>query len=170
MEFTIKNVLQEDEKILWQGKPSEKRYKCSIYLWTAYLSVMFPFLGMASIQAGFLVFFITTLVLFIVGIFLCVIFLIPNMKKAYGNMLYVLTDKRIISQHGIFAPNYKSVEYHMITDISVRVGFINSKYKTGDIILMSNARMVDKLRGLDNPYEIFNMTKNICEENRKTSK
>jgi hypothetical protein len=55
----------------------------------------------------------------------------------------------------------------MITDMSVQIGYINSKYNTGTITLKSNARVLDSLGYLDNPYEVYKIIQKICDDNRK---
>ena len=166
MEITINNILENGEKILWQGKPNYKRHMRTMYYWTLYIAtLLLPSFSLPFLAASYNVFLIALVITAVIVIVICV-WMITAAKKANGNQLYVFTDKRIVIQSGTYAITYKSVEYSMIFDISVRVGVIDRKYNTGVIMLMGNARQISSLTFMDNPYEVFKTIKKICEEHR----
>ena len=165
MEFTIKNILEDDERILWQGKPNYKRYMYTTYLAYVCVAPLLFVISLYFLMVSVLAFLISCSVILLLVVFIGFIFG-HFAKKGCQNMLYAFTNKRIISQHGIVAPNYKSIDYSKISDISLQIGYINNKYNTGTIILMSNARLLNSLSYLDNPYDAFKTIKKICEDNR----
>ena len=162
MEFSINSILDDNEKIIWQGKPNYKRtmrtiYYLMIYIVALVLCVSLPFIGMSLVW-----FFI---IFAVCGTAISVYMPIAG-KNSIKNKLYVFTDKRIIVQSGVHSIIHNSIDYSMIFDISVRIGVIDKRYGTGDIMLRGNVRQVGILTHIDKPYDIFKMIKKICDDKR----
>lgn len=168
--MTLENILEDNEKVLWEGKANYKKHMAKMYaIWfMTFAMVLLPassmLIGAKDSSAKIKI----VVLIMVIGVLTYVPLVRIMGKKSYNNILYAFTDKRIIIQHGFFAPSYASVEYGMISNINVHVGYLDKKYSTGSISLMSNARVAARLDDIETPYEVFKLVKKIHEE-QKTS-
>lgn len=168
---TIETVLNDDEEILWRGKPLRKSF---------ILSSVFKMLPIAIIWAGIDVSFIVCAILFmelewwfylIFGVFF-LIHLLPvwmyifNLVSAFRRLKieeYAFTDKRIIIKRGFLAANIISIYYSSITSINLRIGLIEKMCKVGDIYIVSTNGKV-MIEDITNPYYIYSELQRIAND------
>ncbi len=160
----IKDMLDENEQILWQGKP-----KKSAYILNSVLS-MLPFAIIWLIFDGVFIGLMIGFGIFakmppiaVVGI--CVFFafhLIPvwfwiaNVVKAsrgYKNLEYAFTNKRIIVKSGIIGIDFRNIYYQEIDSVNLKVGIVDKILKVGDIYVKSNVSS-QVLFDITDPYFI----------------
>jgi len=190
----MKNILKKDEKILWEGKPQAKSYFAN--------RLIAPFIGITILLFVFALPFIISLfidefvprnialiIVCLCGGVLLVSFIIAWLltTTAYKNLHYAITNKRAIIQHGIFAYEYRSIDYTIMNDLSVKIGLINKLYNTGTVVLLNereffgghdanglgldihSSQKIDKTNSfiaIENPYEVFNKLKEVSQNIR----
>lgn len=153
---------ENDETILWRGKPKKSAYILNEIL------KMFP---IALIWILFDGFFITMFFVNADGfppsmfIFLIIFFLIHlapvwiwlsrvlTASRRHKNLEYAFTDKRIIIKSGIIGIDFKSIYYSDIVNVNLKVGIIDRMLHVGDIYINSHAG-ADVLFDIENPYFI----------------
>jgi len=115
----ISQILEANEKIIWDGKP-----KYSAYMFSAILGCL--------LVALFLILFLGVITGAILGVLaFAILFSLANLS--YKFIHYALTDKRAVLQSGIFGRSFKSVKYDEIKNASVSKGFFNWIFGTGNI-------------------------------------
>jgi hypothetical protein len=120
----IPQILEQKEKIIWEGKPKYAPYITSVIL-SGLLIGLF-----AGIWLG--QYFKTIILGVIMGIiFLAGSIIIGQLK--YNFTHYALSNRRAIYQSGIFGRNFKSINYDEIKNASVYKGFFNWIFGTGTI-------------------------------------
>ena len=161
---SIEDVLNSDEKVLWQGKPNPKSY-----VWAAVVK-MLPIALVWLLVDGFIITVITigmikgsmptSILGFVIPFFLIhlapVWIWIVNTVKAFRevkNLEYAITDKRIIIRSGMIGIDFKFINYTEIDSINVKVGFIDRIFKVGDIYINSSVNS-GVLWDVSNPYGI----------------
>ena len=169
MTANINNILDSNEKIIWQGKPK----------YTAFILKSIP-------VAVFGLFWCTFLIPFYWGLFtgkfpiFAWVVLGPHTfiglgmltaplwaSLAYPYIEYAITSKRIIIKSGFFARNFSTVDYATLTDVSVDIGFIGRITNTGNINFISGMGIFTEKTGkssiaaIENPYDVFKLLKQI---------
>ena len=168
---SIEKMMNEDETILWRGRPFKKSF---------ILSSILKFLPIVIIWVGIDVSLIVCIILFmelewwlllIIGFFLLIHlmplwFYIANIITCFRRLKieeYAFTDKRIILKTGLLAPNIVSINYASITSLNLRIGIIEKICKVGDIyIVYTNGKIV--LEDIVNPYYIYGELQRIAND------
>ena len=152
-DFKLMHMVQEGEKVLWQGKPDKR---CFV------LECIFnPFLPIAFIwfliDATFIFFFLTASTVNINGQkadanealqFIIPFFAIHMMPvwiyiagvirsiRRYSSAEYILTDKALYISRG----TSRRITYDQISDIQIRQGFFDRMLNVGDVIIEKSAQ------------------------------
>lgn len=168
---SIEKMMNEDETILWRGRPFKKSF---------ILSSILKFLPIVIIWVGIDVSLIVCMILFmelewwlllIIGFFLLIHLMplwlyIANIITCFRRLKieeYAFTDKRIILKTGLLAPNIVSINYASITSLNLRIGIIEKICKVGDIyIVYTNGKIV--LEDIVNPYYIYGELQRIAND------
>lgn len=168
----IEDSLEEDEKILWQGKPLRKSFLLNSFI------KLLPF---AIIWLGVDVFFIVMLCSFTseiptpLIIFLCFFFLIHllpvwiwiynviSASKRQKIEEYAFTNKRILVKQGFIGSTIISVFYSSIDSVNLKVGVIEKICHVGDIYIVSkNQKIV--LEDINDPLFITQKLQAIAND------
>lgn len=168
----IEDSLEEDEKILWQGKPLRKSFLLNSFI------KLLPF---AIIWLGVDVFFIVMLCSFTSEIptplivFLCFFFLIHllpvwiwiynviSASKRQKIEEYAFTNKRILVKQGFIGSAIISVFYSSIDSVNLKVGIIEKICHVGDIYIVSkNQKIV--LEDINDPLFITQKLQAIAND------
>jgi len=116
----IHAILQNREKVLWEGKPKYAAYMIPIvFIALIVLAVSIVFIG-ASLLLG------------LIGIVIAVIIIVFG-HLSHERIHYAITNKRVIFQSGIIGRDFKSVDYDKMQNVSVRVGLIGLMLKVGTV-------------------------------------
>lgn len=159
---SVKDILEPDEQLLWEGKPKRQAFLLNSFF------KMFPIAIIWLIfDVGFIVAFVSvsgSLSPFIL-IFLIVFFgfhLFPvwmwisnvlTANRQHKNLEYAFTNKRIIVKSGIIGIDFKNIYYSEISSVNLKVGIIDRIMKVGDIYIKS-LESATVLYDLENPYFI----------------
>jgi membrane protein YdbS with pleckstrin-like domain len=177
----IDKVLNQDEKILWEGKPNFWPFYMSGViggmsfgaLWMVFL---IPFIvpALTSLKSGGTFFGLAFFAMphFWIGIFL--LFGTPIVRYLqYLNIYYAITDKRVILQKGIIGRDFEIADYDQITNAQVVVGFFDKIFgdNSGSIDIATAGTFITTkngvsakpyvMRNISNPYELFKYFKKL---------
>ena len=128
MEEKFKNVLQENEQILWVGNVNKKAYvlknalSASGFSLFASIFLMFPAFAMQVYELLIVAIGVPVLV-FLISLF----FLIRNAKNTY----FCITDQRIIKRSGVFNNDYISYSLKNVSTVSINASIFDSKENKG---------------------------------------
>ena len=158
----VNDVLVEGETIIWQGKP-----KKSAYIFNK-LFFMFPIaLIWLILDGSILVTFLfsgqaSKMIWFVIPFF--ALHLMPvwiwlgnalTANKNWQNTRYAVTDRRIIIESGFISMNYQSVYYKEITNVNLKVSFIDKLLKVGDIYFTTKTGANQAFLDIENAHMIY---------------
>lgn len=171
----IEEILMPNEQILWSGKPKKNAFVINQSI------VMMPFaLIWLLIDGGFIAAIIATGEFLAISWFIIPFFalhLLPvwiwlsNVLTAgarWKNTEYAITDKRIIIRGGLVGYDIKSIYYTEISNVSLRVGFVDKMLGVGDVHILenniiSNGKNVvlPAILDVENPEDVFKKLQKI---------
>lgn len=178
----LEKVLNQDEKIFWEGAPSFWPFifggsivtTCFGLMWMAFL---IPFIGMSMFDVffgshifGFAIFLMPH---FWIG--LALVFGIPIYQYlVFKYTYYAITDKRVIIQTGLIGRDFEIIDFDQVTNAEVNVGIFDKMFGGGNTgsILLSTAGSIaytkqgavqkpSTLRSILNPYDVFKFIKKV---------
>ena len=169
----IDKVLDENEKIFWEGKPKFWPFFLGGFAF-ALFGLFFLAMGglfiLGGIASGNYLFLL--LPHFWVGV--AFVFGIPIYKAlVYKYTYYAITNKRVILQKGLIGRDFEIVDFDQITNAEVNVGFLDKLFGRGSgSILISTAGTftytrsgpIQKpytIRNIENPYRVFKFFKKV---------
>ena len=185
----LKRILDSDELILKSYYPRKKRAfilsLISLFpsLFVISIFVLIGVLGLTGVikmtneNTGEIDNSGAVIMLIFAGVF--VFFILLGFVKtvlSYRKLLYVVTNKRIIIQHGFIGTDFKSLNLDAISGVDVRVDFLDKVIKpnTGTIIFSSPSIAVSSQNGkinqsftfkfVDNPYDVYREIKEIISQ------
>ena len=166
----FESVKDENEKILWTGKP-----KFIPFIFTGILGGIFSIIFVAiwlfttrewentgAINSPSY-FWLFGLIPILVGLFTFL-----NKVFSFSNTSYSYSDKRIMMRSGFIGTDFKTIDYDKISDIEVTVNIIEKIYNVGTIKFFSGrtqtdegntTNLFDSWSAIENPYEVFKMVK-----------
>lgn len=160
----LKDVLYEGETVLWQGKPDR-----FCYLWRS-VGKLLPF---AVIWLAFDGFFIGTMlsqadelpremwwfmIVFFVFHLLPVWKFVGSLIKRrleHKNVVYAITDKRIIARNGLVGLDFDNVTYTDIANVRVDVSVLERIRKVGSVFVVTSSGASLCLLSVEEPYEVY---------------
>lgn len=141
----IKKQLEDDEEILWKGMPEKSPYVIGAFsdlrgflVYTIFTSVIFGFIvfadsvdnsGSGSRMAGLLFFYLFMMSPVIYSLIKTIFFV----NKAYNQIYYVITDRRLLLRNGINKIYYSSVYFKDIVDCHMSVSLPDRNAQTATI-------------------------------------
>ena len=170
---TIDDLINDDEQILWRGKPKKSAFIWSkifnflpfVILWVLFDSMfIFGFIATGAINQLDAIFIIFLVVFFAIHLAPLWIWLSNVITAAiqHKNIEYVFTNKRIIIRSGIII-DVKNIYYMDIISVNIRVGLIDRILKVGDIYITGKSEKA-VLWDIENPYKVFNMLQKIVND------
>ena len=76
-------------------------------------------------------------------------------NKNWQNTRYAVTDRRIIIESGFISMNYQSVYYKEITNVNLKVSFIDKLLKVGDIYFTTKTGANQAFLDIENAHMIY---------------
>lgn len=161
---TVDDVINDDEKILWRGKPNPKSYVLSAMLkmlpialiWLVFDGMFIYFFskGMADghISLTMLAIIIPFFLLHLTPVWIWIGHTIKAVNEV-KNIEYAVTDRRIIVRTGVVGIDFKFINYTEIDSVNIRVGLIDRLFKVGDIYVNASVNSA-VLWDVGNPYQI----------------
>jgi uncharacterized membrane protein YdbT with pleckstrin-like domain len=178
----LDKVLDEKEKVLWEGKPKFWPFILGGSIVTTIIGLflmlfMIPFIGFAvydiiwgSHILGFGIFLIPHFwigIILVIGIPLYQVFV-------YKHVYYAITNKRVLLQKGLVGRDFEMTDFDQITNAEVNVGVFDKLFggSSGSILISTagsftygrHGQQISKpysLRNIENPYEVFKFFKKI---------
>lgn len=168
----IDKIINTNERIIWEGTPNVKvrRFANIILFGFLFLGLLFSSLSITSESKNYIDWFLTFFTGFII---LCILYWLSSMYDK--NILYVITDKRVIIQSGLIGLDYTTVDFDKIQSMSVNVGVVDKllKENTGSINIYSGTLVSGKhgvysvphsLNIIDDPYTVFEKLKKVSHD------
>lgn len=177
----LDKVLDENEKVFWEGKPKFWPFLLGGSIFTMifglfWMLFLIPFVGFAifDIISGshILGFGIFLLPHFWIGFFL--VFGIPIYQiLVYKHVYYAITNKRVLFQKGLIGRDFEIVDFDQITNAEVNVGLFDKLFggNSGSILISTAGSAAHErrdlvlkpytLRNIKNPYNVFKFFKKV---------
>lgn len=176
-------VLDDNEKVLWEGKPKFWPFLLGNSILSFVFGVFFmlffiPFIIIALIsafQGSYLGLSVFLLPHFWIGTIL--VFGIPIYQfLVYKHVHYAITNKRVLFQKGLIGRDFEMVDFDQMTNVEVNVGIIDILFggRSGSILVStagsftySRNRTIKKpyiIRSVSNPYEVFKFFKKVSHD------
>ncbi len=161
---SVEDVLNDDEKVLWRGKPNAKSYVLAAMLKMLPIAIIWLIfdgafivgisIGMShgQIPLSLLGFIIPFFLLHLMPVWMWIINTVKAFKEV-KNIEYAITDRRVIIRSGVIGIDFKFVNYTEIDSVNIKVGFIDKIFKVGDIYINSSVNSA-VLWDVSNPYKI----------------
>ncbi len=161
---SVEDVLNDDEKVLWRGKPNAKSYVLAAMLKMLPIAIIWLIfdgafivgisIGMShgQIPLSLLGFIIPFFLLHLMPVWMWIFNTVKAFKEV-KNLEYAITDRRVIIRSGVIGIDFKFVNYTEIDSVNIKVGFIDRIFKVGDIYINSSVNSA-VLWDVSNPYKI----------------
>lgn len=170
----IDKILEDKEKVFWQGKPKFWPFFLSGF-GTAIFGLIFLIAGGVFVIQGiargnYLFLFLPH---FWIGVGF--VFGIPIYKAlVYKHTYYAITNKRVLIQKGLIGRDFEMLDFDQITNAEVRVGLLDIIFgrRSGSILLSTAGSFTYTRRGqaiqkpytlshIPDPYEVFKFFKKV---------
>ncbi|MBR4671628.1 MAG: PH domain-containing protein [Bacilli bacterium] len=178
MNNDLKQMITNNEKIMWEGRPNKKCYIFeSIFnplmpfalIWAI---IDFAFIGFsftAQNQDGMLLFIIPFFALHLMpvwlylgGVLLC--------RKKYKNTYYIVTDKAIYISQGVITKRIQTKPFAEMSHIDLHRGIFDQMFNVGDIVCTSNQHSINgtvdiiNIESVSNYTDVFNIIKKLQQD------
>lgn len=179
MENELKQLVGQNEKIMYEGRPNKK---CFIFE-----SIFNPLLPFAIIWALFDVFMIGGAFSSGAGddgwgIFIIVFMLFHLMPvwiylggvllsyRKYRNTYYIVTDSAVYVSSGMFSKRFDTKPFQEMSRVNLHRGVFDQAFGVGDVIITSN-QLTDrgvaasmKIDSISNYTEVYNLIKKLQKD------
>ena len=177
MEEELKRLVDSNEKILYEGRPSKK---CFIFE-----SIINPLLPVAIIwgiidfgvlggtlvfgESGMLFFLIPFMLLHLMPVWIYLAGAILSFRK-YRNTYYIVTDHAIYVSGGIFSKTYNQKPFAELSHVNLHRGIFDQMFNVGDVITTSsdfnqnNGPDVISINSIENYTEVYNLVKKLQKD------
>lgn len=161
-ELNLKDVILEDENIIWEGKPKKSAFvinKCLIMfplamLWLAFDSAfIYGFTQTEDMPAISIIFMIGFFALHLMPVWIW-LGNVLTANKRWKNTRYVVTNKRILIQSGFVGIDFKTLYYKDIHNVKLSVGVIDKSLHVGDIHFICDEGS-DSFIDIEGVYELY---------------
>ena len=136
----IDRSLDDNEKILWRGKPVKKAFILpalgSVPFGLFFLAFFAFWLWGASSTGAPSFFFAFGALFALVGIGITFGPALWQFLR-YRNTEYVITDRRVITQSGVVGLDTRFVDFEKIQEIYVKIGLFDRLFGTGSVYVMT---------------------------------
>lgn len=158
--ITIDEVLSSDEKIYWRGKPNKKSYILSnltrwVLFGTLWLTADLFFISIlitsgAAMGAAETVFLVIFFAFHMTPVWFMIARILMVVKEA-DNLEYAVTNKRVLVRSGVIGIDFKSMYFSDISNVSVKVGFVDRMFQVGDVYVNNDIESIF-LFDISDPY------------------
>lgn len=163
------SVKDENEEILWTGKPVFIPYILT-GVFAAIVILGFGVIWLLTARSFAKDFGGSNNFFWLVGFIPVAQGLYVFLKRAFSfsNTAYAYSNKRVMMRTGFIGTDFKAIDYDKISDIEVTVNIVERMYNVGTIRFFSGrtqtndgniTRLYDSWNAIKNPYEVFKMLK-----------
>jgi len=189
MNPNINNILESNEKVVWQGIINRKVLITTLII---FLAVTFIIGGIVAAQQTINYTFneqpkqisgsIAGIAIILIGLLISLFSFFSDIVKNYA-----VTQKRIIIKSGLIGTDFKSIYFDQIKNIIVDVGLIGKIFSVGSIKIdigktetystggnhnapsqVRTRTMYDVLKYIDNPYEVYKYLQKTLEGRKES--
>lgn len=157
---SIDAIIDEDEQVLWRGKPKKSAYIMNSVIKMLPVALIFlafdgVFIGMIfsngeHIPTMFKVIFCVFLAFHLIPVWIWVANVVTASRR-HKNTEYAFTNKRIIVRSGVIGIDFKNIYYADIASVNLKVGIVDKMLKVGDIYINGKSGAAVIL-DVENPY------------------
>ncbi len=165
MDTQIQHILEENEEVIWNGKPDLKSIMFASFIFSLLILIL-----------AFIMFFnIEPLAThkntnmganpkrtftIISGILIFISVLIPFIGYLFYKVTdYVVTNKRLILKSGFIGADMRSIYYDQVRSAFVNVGLVGKLFGTGTILIDTGRITQSRKRGSKTAYDRFRYIK-----------
>ena len=167
MKMNIQELIGENEKIIWEGTPDEVCYTWSsiipmipfAILWLMFDTFFIVTIFSTEIGGGFLWFAIPFFILHLMPVWATIGRFAKN-KLEHKNVVYAITDKRVIMRDGIIGIDFKSIDFAEIDHVQVNVNILERIRNVGTVICKVDGQNYNVF-AIKDPYEVFKKLQKI---------
>ena len=177
MENDLKQLVGNNEKIMYEGRPNKK-----CFLFESIFNPLLPFaLIWAIIDFGiigtvfgqddgeFLGFMIPFFLLHLMPVWLYLGGVLLSFRK-YRNTYYIVTDSSVYVSGGVFSKTFDTKPFQEMSRVNLHRGIFDQAFGVGDVIITSNqfnsngvtASM--KINSISNYTEVYNLIKKLQKD------
>lgn len=168
----IDKIINSNEKIIWEGTPNEKVSNNGNLIFFVFIfTIVFIVSLLYLFDTGDL--FTAFLIILVSLIFFALLYWISIVYNK--NILYVITDKRVIIQTGLIGLDFSIIDFDKIQSMEVKVGLADKLFNenTGSIYIFSGMFVTNKygthavphsLYLIDDPYTVFEKLKKVSHD------
>mgnify|MGYP003298229842 CR=1 FL=1 len=173
--FSLNDILDQDETILWQGKPQKFSYTINSIkplllfgiIWLLFDGAMILFMTFSGAFSEMPLEVMIVLIVFFAVHLLPVWMLVSKIikvSKEASSLLYIITDKRLIIKKGE-GLEYSSINYKDSSEVQVKISGIFKKVGT---ISIENAFYdgIFQFEYIQKPVEIYRIIKKQMEKEK----
>lgn len=179
MENELKQLVGENEKIMYEGKPNKK-----CFLFESIFNPLLPFailwalfdtfmIGSAFSQGVgddgfgiviliFMLFHLMPVWIYLGGVLLSV--------RRYKNTYYIVTDSAVYVSSGMFSKKYDTKPFQEMSRVNLHRGIFDQAFGVGDVVITTNqfthngAVASMKIDSISNYTEVYNLVKKLQKD------
>ncbi len=184
MEKEVSMVLEDDEKVLWEGKPDLKAAVIKSFLGVILVLVIAAFFlyptptsctingqerppeDCVSFTSNF------GILLFILAV------VMPIFAYFYAKVTqYVVSNKRLLIKSGFIGADIRSIYYDQIRSVFVNVDLIGKILNTGSVLIdtgritqtdKGSKTVYDRFNNIKNPYEVYKIIQSVLSDRKES--
>lgn len=177
MENDLKQLVGNNEKIMYEGRPNKK-----CFLFESIFNPLLPFaLIWAIIDFGiigtvfgqddgeFLGFMIPFFLLHLMPVWLYLGGVLLSFRK-YRNTYYIVTDSSVYVSGGVFSKTFDTKPFQEMSRVNLHRGIFDQAFGVGDVIITSNQFSSNgvtasmKINSISNYTEVYNLIKKLQKD------
>ena len=178
MENDLKRLVNEGEKILYEGKPNKK-----CFIFESIFNPLMPFAILWGIidfgilsgtiffseDKGVLLFIIPFMLLHLMPVWIYLAGILLTLKK-YKNTYYIVTDTGIYVSGGAFSKTYKHKPFAELSHVDLHRGIFDQMFNVGDIITTSSHFTDNKgsasisICSISDYIDVYNLVKKLQQD------
>ena len=164
---SIEEIIGNNETLLLKQKPKKKAYIFNsivkfipfALIWLAFDSFFIIAVAKSDMPSVVWAFIVPFFAVHLAPVWICIANILKA-GKAWKNLEYAFTDRRIIIRSGVIGINIVNVYYADIKGVNMRIGLFDRMFKVGDIYISCNEQS-QVLYDLENPYFILDRIQKI---------
>lgn len=171
----LKAVVGQNEKILYEGKPSKKCYIFeSIFNPLLFFALVWGVIDIGVLGSVFfeqdssnmLLFIVPFMLIHMMPVWLYLGGIIFTVRR-YKNTSYIVTDRAIYVSSGIFTQNINVKPFAELSHINLHRGIFDQIFNVGDIIATTNhftqngQSVTISISSISNYIEVYNLVKKV---------
>lgn len=162
---SVKELLFNDERIIWESKPKKSAYVISAIIkmmpialiWIAFDTAFI--IGIIKVTRTFPWFLWLFFALHLIPVWAWIANIVKSVLEI-SNIEYVATNKRLIVKKGVII-DVTNVNYADVTSVDVKVGLIDKLLGVGDVHVITRSQDVI-LSDVQTPYKVVNDLQQIA--------